>query len=175
MTTLADIEIKTRLYDAARQRLIKSLSKYNAAVAAVKEEHLPTIKAALDDAQQFHEGLVDDVDSNRHLFKKPKTRVFHGFKVGLQKKKGALNFADPEKTIELIKKHFPRKKKELINTVEKLVKGTIEKLTGKELKSIGATLDKDTDAVYIKSTDKEVDKIMSAMVGTDVDIKDILL
>ena len=70
---------------------------------------------------------------------------------------------DKDQVVRLIKKHFPEQADVLIKTVEKPIKGAIQQLPVADLKRIGVTVEETGDVVVIKSTDSEIDKLVSAL------------
>lgn len=89
--------------------------------------------------------------------------VFHGIKVGFQKEKGKIEWDDVDQVVKLIKKHFPEQADVLIATSEKPVKDALNNLSAAELKKIGVNITSDGDVAFIRPTDSEVDKMVTAL------------
>lgn len=78
------------------------------------------------------------------------------------KKKGTLEAT--EKTVELIKKHFPDKVDELIRTKEEPVKEALANMTAVELKKIGVKVIADSDEAVVKSDFEKIEKFINSLI-----------
>jgi len=161
--TLADIEQLAKRFAAAHADLSTTVTELNDAVEAVKRVRLTAIKRGVEKAKQHRADLEALVDSARHLFVKPRTVIFHGIKVGLQKGKGGIAFEDPERVLALIKKHFPDQAEILIRTKETPDKEALETLPVADLKRIGCEVTEAGDQIVVKPTNSDVDKIVTAL------------
>jgi hypothetical protein len=162
-TTLADIEQLAKKFADAHADLSATVAELNEAVEAVKRARLTAIKRAVERAGHHHSALYALLDRARHLFVKPRTHVFHGVKVGLQKGKGGIEFDDAEKVVALIKRHFPDQQEILIRTKETPDKDGLGTLPVADLKRLGCEVADAGDQIVIKPTDSDVDKIVSAL------------
>ena len=167
--TMEEIDGLTEAFATARDDLRRQLETLEAAIKRVKETQLATIREAVSKAANAHDDLNAAIDESKGLFVKPKTRVLHGIKVGLQKSKGSLGIASDEKVIELIREHFADKEDVLIAITEKPVKAALEKLPAKDLKKIGVEVIPGRDRILIKPADSEIDKLVDALLAEDED------
>ena len=118
----------------------------------------------LSDAADKRSVLQLQVEQGRHLFVKPRTLVFHGIKVGLQKGKGGIEIRDPDRTVALIEKHYTQSEAELLLRITKKPnKEALEELTADELKKLAVHVVDAGDQVVIKPADSEVDKVVAAL------------
>lgn len=163
MNTLAEIESLTKKFAEAHTDLSKVVTDLNEALAAIKLAHLAAIKHHVKKTAHHHANLKAAVDESRDLFIKPRTVLFHGIKVGLQKGKGGIIFDDAAKVVALIKRHFPEQTELLIHTKEKPDKEALEQLAVADLKRLGCEIADAGDQIVIKPTDSEVDKIVTAL------------
>lgn len=160
---LSTIERKTKSFSTEHARLSKIVLTLKRKQDALNAKFLPAIKAAVKRTAEKKTDLINAIDADHSLFTKPRTVVFSGIKVGLGKCKGKVSFADGDKVVALIKKHFPDKQDLLINTVETPLKDGLSKLTGDDLKKLGVTITADSDGIVIKHTDSDVEKLVSAL------------
>lgn len=165
--SIETIEALARQHAVARTLLTERVKACRDEMNAIKTRKLPGIKSAVAGLQETHSALHEAIDAERGLFDKPKTRVLHGIKCGLQKAKGKLSFANAEGVIKLIKKHFTDQAEVLINTKETLVKKALQNLPAVDLKKIGCTISDTSDEVFIASTDGEIDKLVDALLNGD--------
>jgi hypothetical protein len=150
--SLAAIKTATKTFSKQHEALADRLKIINDRIEDVKRRHMISLRAEVNRVAAAHQELHTLIKSAPGLFEKPRTYIFHGVKVGMGKKKGTIEIADPDKTVELIKKHF----KELSggphqHRTETPVKKALSALSaGDQLKKIGCEVTKDTDAVVIK-------------------------
>jgi hypothetical protein len=171
MTSLSEIEKLTKRFSEGRESLSANVRALEDEINAIKKRHLPGIKKLVAVVLERHQWLKDALDESRALFVKPRTMVFHGVKIGFQKAKGKISWADDDQVVKLIKKHFPDQADVLIKTVEKPVKDALQQLTAADLKRIGVTVEETGDVVVIKGTDSEIDKFVDALLKED-DLKE---
>lgn len=163
--SLEDIEIQTREFMLAREALGNALAALQQRLDRIKEHTLPRLKQMAAKAAQEQSKLTNLVDSNRGLFKRPRTQVFHGVKVGLRKQKGGITWDDPKAVVERIHKIYGdgEDARSLLHITEAPDKKALEGLEVKELKKLGAEVVADSDAVQIKPVDDDVEKLINAL------------
>lgn len=157
------IQQLTRDFADAREILSNRVQNLNDEIDAAKRRLLPGIKKAVDAAKERKEALRAAIEQNPTLFVSPRTMVFFGVKVGMQKGKGKIEWEDADQVVKLIKKHLPEKADTLVKTTEKPIKKAISNLSVADLKKLGITVAESGDTVVIAPTDSDVDKIVSAL------------
>ena len=167
MSTVAKIEQLTKKYSDSYTKLSDKVRELNDELDAVKRKHMRYIKDFANEALENKSHLSDAIQEGKDLFEKPKSIIFHGMKVELQKGKGKITMPDEEKTILLIRKNLPDQSDVLIKTKEVVIKPALENLQANDLKKIGVNLTESTDQVLIKPTENDVDKIVNALLKDD--------
>ncbi|MHB8772985.1 MAG: host-nuclease inhibitor Gam family protein [Syntrophales bacterium] len=167
MATLAEIERLTKDFADWRGQLSEAVLVAEHELAALKRQHVVTIKRKVEAVAERQAALKAAIEDSPELFRKPRTMIIHGIKVGFMKEKGKISWSDAGQVIRLIKKHFAEQADVLIKTTEKLVKAALQQLPAADLKKIGVTVGADGDAVVIKSTDSEIDKLVNALLKED--------
>lgn len=167
--SLGHIEELTKEYSRKRAVLAQVVRDLNARLEAAKRVALPDIKAALAATAEAQHRLQTAVEAEPQLFVKPRTYIFHGVKVGMQKGKGGIEWEDDNQVVKLIRKHFPEQTDSLIKVTEKPVKSALNGLSVAELKRISCTAVETGDQVVIKPTDSEVDKLVDALLKEAAD------
>jgi outer membrane murein-binding lipoprotein Lpp len=165
MATLGEIDILTRQYSDARDVLSTRVQKLNDTVERLRRRYLPGIRSGVHAAKEAEARLHAAIDESPELFKKPKTLVLHGIKVGFAKGKGKLIFANVEAVIKAIKRLFPDKTAQLIKTTEKPIRKSLSTLPVSDLKKLGIEVQDSSEQVTIAPVDGEVDKIVKALLG----------
>lgn len=167
MPTIQEIESLTQQYADERARLVERMEVMNAGIAEAKARHMPGIKTQLAEVLSARGALHAAIDESRPLFEKPRTRLIHGIKVGLQKGKGKLVWTNVEKVLSRIKEFYVDEIGVLIQTKETPNKEALARLPAGDLKKLGITVTDTDDAVVIKAVDSEIDKLIEAL--TDLD------
>ncbi len=167
MATLGDIERLTKDYADWRAQLADAVLAAEEDIAMMKRHHIVAIKRKVEAVAERQSALKAAIEDSPELFRKPRTMIIHGVKIGFQKEKGKISWSDAGQVIKLIKKHLADQAELLIKTTEKLVKGALQQLPAADLKRIGVTVGADGDAVLIKSTDSEIDKLVERLLKGD--------
>ena len=163
MATMQEIETKAKAHAAARLTLTNYVTLLNAEIEAVKQKRIKKLREAVATATATGDDLLELVRESSGLFKKPKSAVLHGIKLGFKKEKGKISFADEDQVLKLIRKHLPELADVLIVTTEKPSKEAMNNLEAGQLKKIGVTVTADSDMAFISDPASDVDKIVTAL------------
>ena len=162
-TPLNEIERQAKKYAQAREQLAGIVTAMNDGIEAIKRDNMKRLKKAVAEAAEQKDALKALIESSPDAFIKPRSVILHGIKLGFQKGKGKIEWADADQVIRLIKKHFPEQADVLIATSEKPAKEALAQLTAAELKKLGISVTEGGDAVFIKPADSAVDKMVDAL------------
>lgn len=168
MATLAEIERLTKDFAEWRDQLASRVRTLEDETSRIKRLHVPAIKKAVAAVMERQARLKAAIEESPGLFIKPRTMIIHGIKIGFQKLKGKITWADDEQVIRLIRKHFPEQADVLIKLTERPVKDALQQLSASDLKKIGVIVEETGDVVVVKSTDSEIDKFVDALLKDDV-------
>jgi hypothetical protein len=169
-TTLMAIEMAAKEFAASRRDLAELVTELNDEVDAARRRRMERLKRLVGIAAEKQNGLFAMVECGSHLFRQPRTLVFHGIKVGWQKAVGGLVIDDPDRTVALIEKYYMDEERErLLRISKKPDKETLERLSAVELKKLGVQVTQDGDRVVIKPMDSEVDKVVRALLKSATD------
>lgn len=161
--SLAKIEDLTKTYADARNALADEVGALEDEIAAAKRRHLAKIRKLFDEMAEVKTELAAEIWALPKQFEKPRTRIFWGIKVGLQKQKGSVAFDDEDEVIKLIRKKFPDLADDVIKLKPSVVKSKLAEWTASDLKKIGVNLVADTDDVLISPIDGAVEKLLKAL------------
>ncbi len=165
---LALIEGHAKNYRAARDLLADRVHQLQGQIDALRRQADPLIRSALQAAKAAESELSASIQAAPQLFRKPRTHVFHGVRVGIEKGKGALVIEDEAKTIRLIRKTFDEEQADLlIKVTERVVKKAASGLAANDLKRLGMHITTAVDAVVVRPTDSELDKMLDALLKAD--------
>lgn len=164
MTTMADVEQFVEVYALQRRALKFQVEALQAKVSEIKSQHLPSIREHAARLSALHAELEDMIREAPELFAKPRTRIVHGVKIGIQKRKGSVEWDDEDAVVERIRKLLPADQAELLIRVRRSVhKPAVYDLSAADLKRLGIRVVADGDDVVIRSTDDEVERFVDAL------------
>lgn len=161
--TMDAIEAKARIYAAARERLAETVAALNDAIAALKREHLPTIKRQMRQVFETENALRAIVEQHPDLFERPRTVVLHGVKVGFAKGKGRIEFDNADQVVALIERRMADQAEVLIATTKVPVLKAMQQLTVQQLRSIGCRVIEAGDQVVVRACDSDIDKLVKQL------------
>jgi len=170
-TPLTEIEKQTRGYAEARRTLAERIRELEQEIADLKRRALPGIRKAAHAAGERQDLLHCLIEDNPEIFVRPRTITIDGIKVGFMKQKGEITWEDTATVVKLICRNHPDQYETLIKFTETPVKAALAQLPAADLKRLGVTVENDTDAVIIKSTDSEIDKLVEALLKDDKDVE----
>lgn len=165
MAEMKDIEKFTRSYAAEASILRQLLVDLEAEIAASKRRAMRPILTAVERTASAKKVLYAALKGAPELFVKPRSVVIDGVKVGFQKQIGTITWEDDEAVCKLIRKHLHEQADVLIVTTERPSKKAMANLPVADIKRIGATVTADSDAVLIKDTASDVEKLVEALLG----------
>jgi hypothetical protein len=161
---MQEIETKAKEHAAARLALTNHVTLLHAEIEAIKQKRIKKLREFVALATSTGDDLLALVKESPELFKKPKSAILHGIKLGFKKQPGKISFADEDQVIKLIRKHLPKAlAATLIITTEKPSKEAMNGLDAKQLKQIGVTVTADSDVAFITDPTSDVDKIVNAL------------
>lgn len=159
------IEVATKRYAAERENLAAIVDRVQQDLEGIRKEALPGIKRAVAKTAAARAELAGLIEGAPELFEKPRTVVFYGVKVGLQKGKGLIEFEDEERVIRLIRSKLPERAESLVGSESFVRKGLLKELSVAELKLIGCTVEETADQVVIRAVDGEVEKVVQTLLA----------
>lgn len=163
MVTMEKIEKLTKAYADAREDLTAVVQDLEAETAKLRRRRLPAIRRLVDLAANGRAELEAAIEESTALFKKPKTRILHGVRVGFMKGKGELQWADAATVVKLIRKHLPDQAETLVKVSAAPVKAALQALDVGTLKKLGVTVADTGDKVMIKPAAGDIDKLVEAL------------
>lgn len=164
-TPITEIEQITRHFAIARDELVERAVALQDELEAVKRKHLKQLKFASDATAAAQAALHNAIDGNRELFAKPRSVIFHGIKVGLQKSKDAVEYPHLTQLVSLMKLHGPDTVERLCKVKYKPLQAALQALDDADLKRIGCTRKPGTDSVLIKPADAGIDKLIASFLN----------
>jgi len=165
MNNGADFDKLAQDLAAARMMLRERVGELKRLREELEKRHLPAIRKWAANAAEKRDTLRQAIKDSPEYFAKPKTRIMHDIKFGYRKEKGEIFIGDEDKAVMLIKKHLGEQADILIRSKETVVKSALAQIPAADLKRIGVTVENDTDEVFIKEVDSEIDRIVNALLA----------
>ena len=167
MTTLQSIEEQTADYARKRAKLAELVEAIEILRRNALRDNLARLKTRIAELAESRETLQAMLESQPGLFERPRTRTFHGIKVGFTKGRGKVEIPNEDYTVKRIKELYQDDLGVLIQTTEKPIKTALEKLPAAELKKLGVHIADADDQVVIKAADSEIDKLIAALMDDE--------
>lgn len=164
-TQMEAIDTLAQTYARARDELAERLESLRDEQEQARRRRIQGIKNSVARYSAAHADLLAAIDTQRHLFQKPRTRVLHGIKLGVVKQPGKLVIDSPASCVAALRRLLGDQAEAYIKRSESPVRSALANLPAKDLKRVGVTVTDDIDAVVIKSADGELDKLISALVA----------
>lgn len=163
--SMDSIDTLTKTFAGARAELAERIQSLRDEQEAAKRRRIQGIKNSLGRFAAARDELRDAIDVNRELFDNPKTRTLHGVRIGLMKQRGKLEIPDQEACVAAMRRVLGDDVDAYLKVTVAPIRAALANLPAKDLKRIGATLSDDVDAIVIKPTDGELDKLIGALLS----------
>ncbi len=152
---------------ASRDALATHLGLLEQAIQRVKRDHLPTVRRHVAAAAAAEAAVRHAAESARDRFDPPapRTRLYHGIKVGFEKGRGRLVIGDATTTCALIRKHHQDDWDRYIAVSEAPIRASLATLDAKSLAAIGVRLEGTEDRLVLRDAIGEVDRLIDSMLA----------
>lgn len=166
------IEAAAHTYANSRAVLADSITAYERELAVLQAHHFPTIKVRAAQCATARATLEGKIDANRALFDDPRTITLHGIKLGLQKGKGRVEWADEKKLIQRIFDLCSDDQQDLVlETTYTPRKEALASLDAALLKKLGVTITDTGDQIVIKAAGTDVEKFVAKITAAPAKAK----
>lgn len=166
--TLEDIKAITETYASAYDEVAVFAREYQAKIDEIHNECRPLLAEHCKALVEIQGLLEASIKSAPELFTKPRTFVFDGFRVGLQKQKGTIDYESDAAVVAAIKKHFSDQIELLIATKETPIKKALNKLQVSDLRKLGVTVEADSDRPVIVPVKGDVSKLIDSLLSVEL-------
>lgn len=165
--SLADIEHRARNYATARNLLGDRVQQLQDEIEASRRKAMPLIRTALAATKAAEHELSTAIAASPGLFKRPKTHIFHGLRVGMEKAKGTVSIPDVAHTLRLIRRHLEDQFDSLVKVSESPRKAALAALPAADLRRIGVEPIDAGNVVVVRPVDGELDKMLTALLKAE--------
>jgi len=157
------IDLLARQYADAQTDLDTRTNVLKGVIETATRAAWPELRKATTRAAERYDALLAAVADAKGAFDKPKTRLFHGIRVGYRKAQDKLVVLNQANTCELIKKHLPDQVGVLIATDERPVMDALEQLDEAVQKRVGCKRVPGSDEPFAKLAETDLDKVVAAL------------
>ena len=151
-------------YDAECMMLEAGIAGLEADLEAVKQRHLARLKKQAGNVARAEAELHSAVEQSPGLFKRPRTLVFNGTKIGYTTSIGSVAFEDAEFVVDQVRKHLPDRFDELVLTKHTPRKDSLRTLDEADLAKLGCRVEDAGETVVLKRVTGDVEKLMDKLI-----------
>lgn len=170
----ASVEENCWFYAAARAELRTVMTTMQDEIRAIGEQYRDRLQAALDQAVNARALLESTVRRDAALFDEPRTRQFHGVKVGFRKQPIKVAVDDEGIVIQRVREKLPELEKALIKKTESVRKDALIALDKTQLDALGVARIDGEDDLVLKAADTDLDKLIKALSADDTMTEDMV-
>lgn len=161
---LQDIEALCGRLASARSVLETRTGELQSRMDTLVRRRLPGLKAAVARAAEAQAALQQAIEAHPEQFERPKTKIFHGLRVGYRKGQDTVTWEDDDTLVARIEKVFADDADRFLLIHKKPSKDALAELDAPTLKRLGVTREPGQDQVTVHAIDKDVSKLVNALV-----------
>lgn len=163
---LNTIQTLTENLASALQKIEVLATERERKLTAIMEEYDSLLRPHAAAFTGRRAALKGAIQSAPELFKRPRTHIFAGIKVGYQKQKGKIVIVDEAGTIaKMIKMLGDEEAAHYLNVVTTVNKTSVSSMPGDIMKKLGIEITADTDAIVIKLEESALEKTIAALMA----------
>lgn len=167
MNTLTRIEENCKNLAEQRAHLRRRYETKQKAILAVNTEHDEAIRRLQAECTVTRATLLANLEAGRELFKKPKSRGFHGITVGFEKERCSVTMPDEVILVDRIVKLLPAAQAEsVLDRSVSLIKAAFKKLPHETLQKLGCSVVSGADRPIVHANDDDIEALVERSVGT---------
>ena len=149
-----------------RDALANAVNEAQAEIDEVRERVMPDLRERIAAVAKAETKLRRAVVGGAAEFRKPRTRIMHGLRVGMRRGKSVLIFKNPDDVVALIDKHLSDKAETLVNVTRKPAKSELAKLDPRTLKMIGVRISDGVDEAVVEPKSGEIEAMTKALLSS---------
>ena len=157
---LADL---CRLYQLAREDVAERVRLLKQRRIRYTRRLIPGLRSRIETQALARAEIREHLIANREQFRRPRTRVLAGVRVGWRKRPGRLVIPDQKRTVELIRERLSERQQDALLTVRTTIsKPALKRLSAADMAAIGVSLVAVADEPAITMPGDGLDKLASA-------------
>ena len=160
---LPEVEAAARTYADRRGALAGLMEALRRSLDDARRAMLPQIRAAAESASAAKADLEREIEDAGPAFVRPRTRTYHGVKVGYQKGRPTVTYGEDAEVIASIRQHHPDQFEQLVKVTANPVLAALAALPESMRKTLGIEVAPGQDTVVIRPADGGMDKAVDAL------------
>jgi hypothetical protein len=166
MNTLNIIEGNCKTLAEQRAHLRRRYEAKLKAMLAVNAEHDEAIRRLQAECTVTRAALLANLEAGRELFKKPKSRGFHGITVGFEKQRCTVTMPEESILVDRIAKLLPAAQAEsVLDRSVSLIRAAFKKLPRETLQRLGCSVVSGADRPIVHANDDDIEALVERAVG----------
>ena len=160
------LEALCGLYRDARADVAERVRLLRARQRKYTRRLIPGLRARVSAQALAGKEIREHLLAHRERFRRPRTRVLAGIRVGWRKRPGRLVIPDPVRTVELIREKLSEdRQKALLVVTTRIAKPALRTLSAAEMASVGVSLVAVADEPVITVPGDGLDRTVSALLA----------
>jgi len=166
MNTITDIETNCQKLAGQRGKLRRLFEARQKAINAICAQHDEEIRKIQGECTASRDELLAALEASRDLFKKPKSRTFHGITVGFEKGRDTVTIPDEKVVVGRIQTMLPAAQgKTLLVTETTIIKAAFKKLARDVLQKLGCSVVSGADKAIVHANDDDIETLVQKSLG----------
>ncbi|MBP5857262.1 hypothetical protein KAJ83_09600 [Marivibrio halodurans] len=163
---LEEIETRAQAFASAHDVLEACVIQVEAEVREIHARHAAVIREAAEQEAAAKKALTDEIDRNRSLFARPKSRTIYGVKLGLRKGQDTLELGDESALVARIDNQLPDRVDQLVDTKRTIVRSAVKKLEKAVLQRLGVKYVQGADEPFVAIEESDAEKMAQAILDS---------
>ena len=168
-TTLLSIDREAQKLGRDWIDLVEACNSLQATIEAAKRAAAPAIRRLAQAVQTRRAELAQTVAENPHLFDRPRSQTMHGWRIGIEKGRGKVTWADDERVVELITRHMGDRLDDLVRTKRTPDRAAIGKMSVTELRLIGCSIAGADDQIVVRPVATDAERLVAGFLDAAVE------
>ena len=163
--TLAEIERLTAVYASRRAALREAASEVQAALDAARRAGRPRVVRRAAACAAARDELEAALSSAPDLFRRPRTRVLGGIRIGWRRPPARVEIPDEAHTIAALRRRFGSDAAQYLREKVTVARAAVRGLPARVLTALGVAVVEPEDAPFVSAPDDDTDRLVEALLA----------
>ena len=161
--TLADVERLAARFARRRAELGGCVREVQAAIDAARDAGRPTLLRRTRAAAAARDELEAALAAAPELFRRPRTRLLSGIRVGWRRPPARVEIPDEQHTVTAIRRRFGASSGQYLREKVSVARGAVRGLPARVLAALGVTVTEPDDAPTVVPADSDLERTAAAL------------
>ena len=162
---LTEVDKAARIYAEKRGAVAGLMEALKRTLDDAQRAMLPGIQEAADAAATARAALKQAIIERAEEFQKPRTRTYHGVRVGLRTLPRGVSYGSDASVVHRIRERLPDRFESLVRVTERPVVAALAALPAAQRDLLGIKVVPGEEAVVIRPADGGLDKAVEALLS----------